>query len=270
MVFGGLRRFRRRGEETMPNPDGDHIWYELLTTDPDRAADFYAKVVRWKVRDSGQPGIDYRLWSAPDADVGGLMKLPDGANMPPIWLGYVGVADVDSKAAKVEELGGAVHMPPRDIPGVGRFAMVGDPQGAIFFLMRGDSEQESTAFMPMAEGHCAWNELVTSDQAAALDFYSTLFGWQKGDAIPMGELGDYRFINHGGGMIGAVMNRPADGLQPMWNYYFRVAGIDAAAERIHENGGKVTFGPMEVPGGDWVVNGIDPQGASFGLVGSKS
>ncbi len=253
----------------MPNPDGDHIWYELLTTDPDAAADFYTKVVGWKVRDSGMAGMDYRLLSAPDADVGGMMKSPAGAPMPLVWLGYVGVADVDGKAAEVTKLGGAIYMPPTDIPNIGRFAFVADPQGAAFYIMRGDSPQASTAFKPMAEGHCAWNEVVTSDQAAALEFYGALFGWEKGDAMPMGEMGDYRFINHGGGMIGAVMNRPKPEQRPMWNYYFRVSGIDAAADRIRAGGGSITFGPMEVPGGDWVVNAIDPQGVSLGLVGSK-
>jgi predicted enzyme related to lactoylglutathione lyase len=136
--------------------------------------------------------------------------------------------------------------------------------------MRGNSDQPSTAYKPTAEGHCAWNELVTGDQNAALDFYTELFGWEKGDAMPMPGMGDYRFLNHGGGMIGAVMNRPHAEQRPMWNYYFRVGGIDAAAERVRTRGGTVTFGPMEVPGGDWVINGIDPQGASFGLVGSKA
>jgi predicted enzyme related to lactoylglutathione lyase len=253
----------------MPNREGDHVWYELLTTDPDAAAEFYTGAVGWKVRNSGMEGVDYRLWSAPDADIGGLMKLPDGAPMPPMWLGYVGVADVDRKAAEVKQRGGAIHMPPTDIPNVGRFAMVADPQGVVFYVMRGNSDQPSTAFKPTAEGHCAWNELVTSDQNAALDFYTKLFAWEKGDAMPMPGMGDYRFLNHGGGMIGAVMNRPHAEQRPMWNYYFRVSGIDAAADRVRSRGGKITFGPMEVPGGDWVINGIDPQGASFGLVGSK-
>jgi uncharacterized protein len=253
----------------MPNRQGDYIWYELLTTDPDAAQDFYANVVGWKIRDSGMSGMDYRLIAAPDADVAGLMKLPDGAPMRPGWLGYVGVDDVDATIGKIKELGGAVHMPPHDVPGVGRFSMVADPQGVVFYVMRGASEQESTAFQPAAVGHCGWNELITSDQKAALDFYTRLFGWEKGDAMPMGEMGDYQFINQGGEMIGAAMNRPKDGQPPMWNYYFRVAGIDAAVQRIRQNGGTVVSGPMEVPGGDWALNGIDPQGASFGLVGSK-
>ncbi len=254
----------------MANPHGDHIWYELLTTDPDGAAAFYTEVVGWNVRSAGQEGMDYRLLASPDTDIGGLMTLPQGAPTPPAWLGYVGVSDVDAMAAKVKGLGGVVHMPPTDIPGISRFAMVADPQGAVFYMMRGASDRESTAFKPMADGHCGWNELVTSDQDGALGFYDKLFGWEKGDAIPMGEMGDYRFINHRGQMIGAVMNRREGGPPPMWNYYFRVAGIDAAAERIRAGGGSVTFGPMEVPGGDWVVNGIDPQGVSFGLVGSKA
>lgn len=255
----------------MSNTDGTYIWYELLTTDPDAAADFYTKIVGWTVRDAGMGGgMDYRLLAAPDADVGGLMTLPQGAPMAAGWLGYVGVSDVDAKTRQVTELGGAVHMPPHDIPGVGRFSMVADPQGVVFYLMRGDSEQPSTAFKPAAEGHCAWNELISADHKAALDFYIKLAGWEKGDAMPMGEMGDYRFINHGGEMIGAAMDRPKDGPPARWNYYFRVNGIDAAAERIAKNGGTVTFGPMEVPGGLWAINGVDPQGANFGLVGSKN
>lgn len=254
----------------MPNPDGTYIWYELLTTDPDAAGDFYSKIVGWTARDAGMGGgMDYRLLAAPDADVGGLMKLPQGAPMAPGWLGYIGVGDVDAKTEEVKRNGGTIHMPPADIPGVGRFSMVADPQGVVFYLMRGNSDQPSTAFKPTADGHCAWNELITSDQDGALDFYTKLFGWEKGDAMPMGEMGDYRFINHGGEMIGAVMNRQKDGPPPMWNYYFRVDSAEAAAERIRQNGGTVTFGPMEVPGGDWALNGIDPQGASFGLVGRR-
>ncbi len=254
----------------MPNSDGDHVWYELLTTDPDAASDFYTDVVKWKVRGSGMPGMDYRLLSAADADIAGLMKMPSGAPMQPGWLGYVGVAVVDAKAKQIEKLGGSIHMQPQDIPNVGRFAMVADPQGAVFYVMRGESPTPSTAFKPMTEGHCGWNELVTSDQNAALDFYGGLFGWEKGDAMPMGDLGDYRFIQRNGEMIGAMMNRPPEAPRAMWNYYFRVSGIDAAADRIRARGGTVTFGPTEVPGGDWVVNAVDPQGVRLGLVGSKT
>lgn len=250
------------------NPHGSFIWYELLTTDPDAAADFYGKVVGWQTRSSGQPGMDYRLFSIDGDDIGGLMKSEPGMP-PPVWLGYIGVDDVDASAAKIKEAGGAIHIPPTDIPNVGRFAMVEDPQGVIFYVMRGNMDQPSTAFAGMTPGHCRWNELVTSDQPAALDFYLDQFGWEKGDAMPMGEAGDYRFINHHGEMIGAVMNRMDPGQRPMWNYYFGVGDIDKATEAVRANGGTITFGPQEIPGGEYAVNAIDPQGATFGLVGPR-
>lgn len=254
----------------MPNPHGTHIWYELLTTDTAAAADFYGKIVGWTAAPFGGGGggeHDYTVLSHGADGVAGLMKNP----MPtgPIWLGYVGVDDVDAAVTKLQSLGGTVHRPAWDTEGVGRMAFVADPQGVTFYVMKGASEMDSHAFSPTAEGHCAWNELITTDQGAALTFYSAMFGWQKAGAMPMGEMGEYTFINHGDQPIGAMMNRTPDSPTSLWNYYFRVSGIDAAAERITANGGKITFGPMEVPGGDWVVNGIDPQGGAFGLVGSK-
>lgn len=267
------------------NPQGAFIWYELLTSDADAAQDFYSKVVGWSIRDAGMGGgMDYRLLSAGETgavglgnedDVGGLMALTKemrSGGARPAWLGYVGVEDVDAAAGKIKAAGGAVHMGPDDIPNVGRFAMVADPQGVPFYIMRGNGEGQSTAFEPTAVGHCAWNELVTSDQAAALDFYTEQFGWEQGDAMPMGEAGDYRFVNHHGEMIGGVMNRMdnTDSTEadkpPMWNFYFRVPSIERAVEAVRENGGTVTFGPEEVPGGDFVINAIDPQGAAFGLI----
>lgn len=250
------------------NPHGSFIWYELLATDPDAAADFYGKVIGWKTRSAGQGGMDYRLFSIDGEDVGGLMKRD--ANMPPpLWLGYIGVDDVDAAAEQIKAAGGAIHIPPTDIPNVGRFAFVNDPQGVMFYVMRGAMDQPSTAFAGMSAGHCRWNELVTTDQNAALDFYTGQFGWEKGDAMPMGPAGDYRFINHHGEMIGAVMNRMDSSLPPTWNYYFGVADIDKAVEAIRANGGTVTFGPQEIPGGEYAVNAIDPQGAAFGIVGPR-
>lgn len=275
------------GTATHPQ-HGDFIWYELLTSDADAAQDFYSKVVGWRIRSAGMGGgMDYRLLSARETqaiglggedDVGGLMKLPEDAaagGAKPGWLGYIGVEDVDAAAAGIKDAGGAMHMGPDDIPNVGRFAMVADPQGAAFYIMRGNGNGngKSEAFKPMADGHCGWNELITSDQAAALDFYINQFGWEKGDAIPMGEAGDYRFINHHGEMIGAIMNRMEGSgsagcdQPPMWNYYFRVPSIVGAVDTIRAEGGTITFGPQEVPGGDFVINALDPQGAAFGLVG---
>ena len=254
----------------MPNPHGTHIWYELLTTDVAAAAGFYGKVIGWTAAShppAAPEAPPYTILSAGSEGVGGMMKNPMSSG--PVWLGYVGVDDVDAAVARLEKLGGKVHRPAWDLAGVGRIAFVADPQGAAFYLMRGASEQDSTAFSPTMVGHCAWNELYAADQAAAFDFYEAMFGWRKGDSMPMGELGDYTFIEHGDVMIGAVMRKPPTAPAPIWNYYFRVAGIDAAAERIRAAGGTVVVGPEEVPGDEWVVYALDPQGGAFGLGGSK-
>ncbi len=253
----------------MTNRHGSHIWYELLTDDLDGAQAFYGAVMGWTwSRPEGGMERDYRIFSASGVGVGGLMESPDPA-MGPVWLGYVGVDDVDASTAKLRSLGGSVHVEPTDIPGIGRFAFVTDPQGAPFYLMRGSSDQESTAFAPSVEGHCGWNELVTSDQQGALDFYGAMFGWKRGDAMPMGEMGDYIFLHHGEPMIGAVMKRFDPQASPLWRFSFRVADIDVARAAVEKGGGTVDHGPTEVPGGDWVIQTHDPQGAVVIFNGSR-
>jgi predicted enzyme related to lactoylglutathione lyase len=256
----------------MPNQHGDFIWYELLTSDPDAAADFYGGVVGWRSRSFAGSVHGYRIFSSDDSDIAGLMSIPPeaaAAGMRPCWLGYIGVDDVDATAAQIVEAGGTQHVPPTDIPDIGRFAMLADPQGVIFYVMKGASGETSTSFASMKVGHCNWNELATSDQTAALAFYRARFGWDKGDVMPMGEMGDYQFLVHHGETFGAVMTRMAGGPPPMWTFYFGVADIDIAHKAASDRGGTIHYGPAEVPGGSFIVVGSDPQGAMFGLVGPR-
>mgnify|MGYP006137990557 CR=1 FL=1 len=257
----------------MTNPHGTPIWYELITADPDAAGTFYQKVIGWQ--DGGCPGGtaegtgDYHVYLAPDGQgVAGMMKTPEGAPPEPRWFSYIGVDDVDAAAGKIAAAGGSIHMPPTTMDGIGRMAMVADPQGVVFYVMKGSSPEASTAFKRMAPGHGEWNELQTSDDQAALAFYGEQFGWTKDGAMPMGEMGEYSFLGHDGGMIGAVMRAPP-GVSPGWNYFFRVGDIDDAKQRIEDAGGTINDGPHEVPGGDFVIYAADPQGAKFGVVGSR-
>ncbi|MEM9439858.1 MAG: VOC family protein [Pseudomonadota bacterium] len=261
----------------MTNEHGDFIWYELMTTDADAAQDFYGGLVGWHFNDAGQPGMDYRLFAKKESVVGGLMSLTaemqaNGAR--PLWAGYVGVDDVDASAEAIAKAGGAILMPPRDIPDVGRFAFVQDPQGAPFYIMRGTSDQASESFATHTprEGHCAWNELATSDPTAAKTFYGEIFGWVKSDSMDMGPMGTYEMMKNGADrdfMFGGLMKKPDDMPVSLWSYYFRVLSIDEAAAYVTAHGGQVVMGPMEIPGGEFSLNGVDPQGAFFGLVGKK-
>lgn len=257
----------------MANKHGDFIWYELLTSDSDAAQEFYGKVLNWTFADSGTEGVDYRIISAGEHGVGGMMTITadmaqHGAK--PVWLGYITVDNVDTCIESVEHGGGKVMMSGHDIPGVGRIAMVTDPQGAPFYVMKPSGEGKSLAFADDEPrvGHCAWNELVTSDQAEAWHFYGVRFGWVKDGEMPMGDMGTYDFIRHGG-VIGAVMPAMPDMGPPHWNFYHRVADIDVAKSAVEANGGTVINGPMEIPGGDFAMHAVDPQGARFNLVGAR-
>ncbi|MBB5684484.1 VOC family protein [Sphingobium boeckii] len=252
------------------NKHGEFIWYELLSPDADASKAFYDVVVGWTIGDRPPGDMDYRMIGAPDGFAGGVAGLSaemiaSGATAR--WMGYLGVDDVDATVAAVSMAGGKVHLPAMDIPGVGRLAMLSDPQNVVFYVMRGASDETSTAYQRTGIGHVSWNELLTADDAAALAFYDTHFGIKKVGGMPMGAMGDYSFIANaeGGEAIGAVMRTPP-GVRPGWGFYFRVPAIDAAKARIESAGGTVVQGPMEVPGGEWVVNAIDPHGATFGLV----
>ncbi|AUM74873.1 VOC family protein [Paracoccus jeotgali] len=253
----------------MQNTQGMPIWYELMTKDPGAVQDFYHRVMGWTFEPMPDaPGGDYHVASIDGTSVAGLMQMQDSPQA--MWFVYLGVQDVDASAAKVQALGGRVEQAPTDIPGVGRFAFCADPQGAYFYLMRGDSDQRSEAFATATPGHCSWNELITSDQRAALSFYGQLLGWEKGDAMPMGEAGDYTFLMLDGQMIGAVMDSPDPDAAPYWNFAFQVPEIDAAAEAVRAAGGVVRMGPTDLPDGQmWLVQITDPQGAELMLTGPR-
>jgi uncharacterized protein len=262
----------------MANQHGDFIWYELMTPDAAAAMAFYGVVVGWSFGNSEE----YREIKASDGEfVGGILQLsPEmlAGGAHPGWYGYLTVDDVDATLASITAAGGQVFMPARDMAGVGRIAMVADPQGAPFYVMRPTPPADnpdgfSTAFAaygPKA-GHCAWNELATTDPEAAKAFYGAQFGWTKDGEMEMGPLGRYEFLKVSGGRfaLGAVMPKMPGMPVSLWTYYFRVPNIDAAVEMIKAHGGTILQEPMEIPGGDFSMNAMDPQGAPFALVGGR-
>jgi predicted enzyme related to lactoylglutathione lyase len=256
----------------MSMPKGTFVWYDVMTTDTKAAEAFYRKVVGWTAQDSGMSDRSYTIVSTGPTMIGGIMPIPEEARAMgarPTWMGYIGVDDVDAYAAKVKAAGGVVHRPPEDIPGVGRFAVVADPHGAGFILFRGTSDQAPMPAPPDTPGHIGWHELHAGNGAEAFAFYSGLFGWTKGDAMDMGPMGIYQLFSTGGDPIGGILTKTPDMPMPSWLYYFNVDAIDAAIARVTEAGGKVLMGPHEVPGGSWIVQGLDPQGAMFALLAQK-
>lgn len=250
-------------------PRGTHVWYDLMTTDPAGAVDFYGKVVGWTITPFEGAPEPYDMWTSGKGPIGGVMELPADARemgAPTHWIAYICTPDADATAARATELGGTVLVPAQDIPEVGRFCVIQDPQGGVFsaFTPAGESPPRDGRAAP---GEMSWHELMADDYEKAFSFYSDLFGWEKTTAMDMGEMGMYQLFtdSHADGDVGGMMNRPPEMPTSAWLYYINVADVDAAVEVVTANGGQILHGPMDVPGGDRVVSCMDPQGGAFAL-----
>ena len=241
---------------------GRFVWHELLTTDTAAAAAFYPKVLPWRTAPSSMPG--YTIWMAGQTQIGGLMALPAEAGAtPPHWLVYVGTPNVDATCSQAQGLGARIVKAPADIPNVGRFAVLTDPQGATFALFTPGAGPPPGA--PPAQGGFSWHELATTDVAAALRFYGQLFGWTKGPGHDMGAMGVYQIFQHGGDQVGGIVNVQAPSTPPSWLSYVNVAEASRAVAAAKAGGGRLLHGPMEVPGGSWIAMMMDPQGGAFAV-----
>ena len=251
---------------------GRFVWHELLTTDPKAAGAFFSKIIGWKTQPWGTDG-SYTLFVSGSRQLAGLMVLPEDAKQmgaPPNWLTYVGTTDVDETARLATSLGARVLKAPEDIPGAGRFAVLQDPQGATFGIYK--SHQSPAADAAPVVGDFSWHELATTDAKAALGFYQRLFGWEETSAMDMGEMGVYQMFGQSkqGRTLGGLFNKPSQMPgPPAWVAYIKVPDARKTADAIKKAGAKVINGPMEVPGGDWIIQGMDPQGAFFALVGAN-
>ncbi len=247
---------------------GSFVWCELLTTDSAAAESFYKKVVGWTAV-AFAPDGSYTVFNSPSgAGVGGVMKLPDSAKQmgaPPHWLMYLGTPNVDATALRIAQLGGRVLKQPEDIPNVGRFAIVQDPFGAAFALLTPKPPPGAPERKRGGIGDFSWFELYTPNPEGAWNFYQSLFGWEKTSAMDMGEIGVYQMFGRGGGIPSGGIMKPPPGAPAAWMPYAMVKDAKAAAATAAANGGKIVNGPMEVPGGDWIAQGMDPQGAMFSV-----
>jgi len=262
----------------MPGPvsHGRFVWYDLMTTDPDAAADFYRKVAGWgSAPFEGAPAEEgkgpYMMWMAGDKPVGGRDRLPEEAaaqGAPTHWLAYITVPDTEATVKRTVDLGGAVLLEPVTMEEIGTFAVLQDPQGAVFCPYTPAEGAGGEVHVP-EPGEFSWHELYTTDQEAAFAFYSGLFGWEKTEAMDMGEMGTYQMFGPEAGdsfSYGGMMNKPVEMAgPPQWLYYIMVSDIEKAAASVKEAGGQVWNGPMAVPGGDMIAMCFDPQGGAFAL-----
>jgi predicted enzyme related to lactoylglutathione lyase len=247
---------------------GRFIWYDLVTTDPEAAEQFYAAVLGWGTEAWKQDGSTYTMWTANGTPLGGIMTMPTDAKMRgemPHWLAYVSTPDTDAMVAQATSLGARVLVPPTDIPTVGRFAMIADPHGA-FVAPFTPSRPATPAPAAAPIGHFSWHELATSDPTAAFAFYHATCGWEKTESMDMGPMGTYQMFGWPAPSIGGIYARPAGQSGPVaWLHYVRIQDLDQAIATVQAKGGKLCHGPHDVPGGSRVAQCQDPQGAAFAL-----
>ena len=257
----------------MSNADirGRFVWHELMTTDTKAAGAFYSKVTAWRTQ-PWDKDPSYSLWVSGKGPFGGLRTLPDAARATGAhWLPYIGTPDVDATLQTAQRLGARVTMGATDIPDAGRMAVLADPQGAVFALYSTPAGSQSgggsSSSMPQ---EFSWHELTTSDTAGALRFYGELFGWEEVGKHDMGPMGVYHLVGvHGVQSIGMFKTPPDKPMPTQWMCYAHVADVDKSANAAKAAGGKLMHGPMEVPGGTWIAQLADPQGAAFAVHADK-
>lgn len=252
----------------MSTPKCKFGWYELLTTDTAAAGKFYSSVVGWTTKEMPGPQGIYTIFESNGVGLAGMMTIPaDAEGMPPNWSGYITVGDTDAYVEKIVAAGGKLCKGPMDVQDMLRFAVVSGPGGEFFLIFTPNPNMPSPQPpVPPAAGTIGWHELYAADLESAWSFYSTLFGWTIENDMDMGPMGVYRIFSDGEKQIGGMMTKPPNIPVPFWGYYVHVDGIQAAVERVKAGGGTVLMGPHQVPGGQWIIQGTDPQGANFSLV----
>lgn len=224
---------------------GHFIWHDLMTQDADQASAYYSELLGWQIKELPMGEMTYRMIHVGQTGIGGVVALAD-ASMPCHWLGYVSTPDVAATVQRVQELGGAVGVPPTEIPDVGTFAVLRDPQGALFSTMEPAHAKAPQDPGSLARGMACWTELWTPDPVAADRFYGEVFGWRS-ETKDLAEMGSYYLQNAGENQVGGIMKSPDPEALPYWCPYFQVAGIEEQTRRAKDLGGEVIMPVREIP-----------------------
>ncbi len=249
---------------------GRFVWEEFTTPDLAAGARFYDAIAGLKTAPAPfDPS--YTTLMTGNGPMGGLFPFPpeaESSNTPPFWLSYIATDDIDETTRHAKSLGAKVMKPAADIGNGGRFAILVDPQGALFAVYASTQPYTPSKSVPL--GGVTWHELVTTDFEAAFRFYAQLFGWTVANDMNMGG-GTYRvFAPPGskeqiGGMYTKAVNQPG----PAWLPYLKVADAKRAVTKATALGAKILHGPAPEPGGGLIAIGIDPQGALFAVHATK-
>lgn len=235
---------------------GTFVWHDHMSNDAASAQGFYGKLLGWQTEVFKPGEMDYPMISKDGQTHGGFGPVPEGA--PNHWVGHVLVDDADAAAERARKAGGKVVFGPEDIPDVGRFAIIMDPQGAVISAFSPAGEASSP------QGVFGWDELHTSDLEGAKKFYGDVFGWTAKDS-DMGGMTYVLFSDGETDRAGAMLKMTEDPSPPHWLIYAISDDVDKDAAKVKDLGGTVWAGPDSIPGIGRFAVASDPTGAAFGL-----
>ena len=243
---------------------GLFVWHDLMTANVAESADFDGKLFGWTTEelDMGEEGI-YTMVLADKVPIGGMVKF-EMDDVPPHWMPYVAVDDVETTVSKFEDEGGFVCMRPRDIPEVGRFSIVHCPQGGVLSTIKFTSKEKGAPFSEKA-GHFCWCELLAKDSNAANEFYGKVFNWEREDIAL--ENDTYWLQKIDGVPVAGVMNMPpgVEMERAAWVVFIAVDDVDEAAKKAQSLGATVQVRPTDIPNIGRFASMQDPQGAVFNV-----
>lgn len=247
---------------------GTFCWVELGTSDSASAKKFYGSLFGWKPNDTpAGPDMTYTMLQLDGKDAGGMYEMPDdmkSMGIPPHWLSYVNVVDVDATTKKAGELGAKIMREPMDVMEVGRMAVIQDPTGATFALWQ--PKAHGGASVVNEPGALCWNELLTTDTGKASKFYSELFGWTA-NTKDMGGMMYTSFMNGDQPAAGMMeITKQMGPVPPNWMVYFATDDCDKTADKATTGGAKVLCPPTDIPGVGRFAAAADPQGAAFSFI----
>ncbi len=248
--------------EVAERTPGRFVWYDLITDDIPAASAFYGSLFGWEFEEVPEHPGEFLLIRHGGVAIGGLVyherSHPDSAESR--WIGSLSVTNVDSAVAVVRAQGGTVYAGPKNIPLRGRVAVVSDPQGAILALVRtpdGDPAEREPGI-----DDWLWQELWTTDDQSALDFYREMAGYDHETlALPVGA---YHVLKYDGRAYAGLAQLPWDSVPPTWLPYIRVEDPQAIADRVAGLGGRVILSPDQIQSREAAVI-EDPTGGALAI-----
>ncbi len=242
------------------------VWHDLMSLDVEKSKRFYGEMFNWRIW-AGKDGGPYLHLSAGEKDIGGMMPLDAKHGAPSHWVGYISTDNVDEVVTKTTQAGGKLLVGAMDMPRVGRFALVQDPQGGVFSPFKSSTDMTSPGDPKRAAGEFCWDELVVADPAAAVAFYGGIFGWTH-ETMAMPEGGTYYVLKAGADNVAGVMKTPKGApAHGHWITYVAVDDTDAARERVSKLGGRPLSEAMTVPNVGRFAYLMDDGKTAFAVMG---